>query len=159
MRIYKTIQPERGTIQMTNLASALAKHMEYELKQISYLTALLDEEEIGYQFMPRNSKVIILIGNFMEGLSFEIETCEYGYKLSPKYIDENGCRTNLKTIERSYAETIIDNIWKIVRNFHFMVDKRRKEIESWKRKLNTLHKKEYLEDVKSEYAINEYQVH
>ncbi|WP_337133854.1 hypothetical protein [Priestia megaterium] len=144
---------------MTNLANALAKHMEYELTQLSYLTALLDEEGIRYRFLPRNSKVIIFIGNFMEGLSFEVETCEYGYKLSPKYVDGKYCCTNLKTIERSYAETIIDNIWKIIRNVDFMVDKRKKEIEAWKRKLNTLHKKEYLEDVKNEYAVNEYQVH
>ncbi|MBK0009901.1 hypothetical protein IAE23_25860 [Bacillus sp. S35] len=144
---------------MTNLASALAKHMEYELTKLSYLTALLDDEGITYKVLPWHSKVKIFIGESYDGLSFKIETCEYGYKLSPVYNSRTLGRLEFREIERVYAETIIDNIKRISENRFKETFKHIKRKKEWEQKRKLLHKKEYLEDVKAEYAVNEYQVH
>ncbi|MCQ9281728.1 hypothetical protein NQ129_08060 [Priestia aryabhattai] len=133
---------------MTNLASALAKHMEYELTKLSYLTALLDDEGVTYKVLPWHSKVKILIDKPHDGLSFEIETCEYGYKLSPVYVSEMFGRLEFKKIERVYAETIIENIKRISENRPQETFKHIKRKRAWEKKRKLLHKKEYLNDLK-----------
>ncbi|MBY0214125.1 hypothetical protein [Priestia aryabhattai] len=138
---------------MTNLASALAKHMEYELTKLSYLTALLDDEGITYKVLPWHSKVKIFIGESYDGLSFKIETCEYGYKLSPVYVSETFGRLEFKKIERVYAETIIDNIKRISENRPRETFKHIKRKREWEKKRKLLHKKEYLNNLKHDIIV------
>ncbi|WP_432694185.1 hypothetical protein ACRBU7_03960 [Priestia aryabhattai] len=144
------------------LINALVRNVDHELSSLSYLTSLLDEDNIKYTFLPSNSKIKILIEeDFVRGLTFQIETTEDGYKLSPTYIDWSFgySKTDLKSINRVCAETIIDNIYRITYNIDAVMDKHMEEKEAWRQKRKLLHKKEYLNNLQNEYAVYEYQVH
>lgn len=133
------------------LINALVRHIDHELGSFTYLTSLLDEEHIKYTFLPNNSKIKILIEeDFVRGLTFQIETTEDGYKLSPTYIDWRFgyAKNDLKPITRVCAETIIDNIYRITYNIDATIDKHIAEKEAWKQRRKLLHKKEYLNDLK-----------